>query len=61
MITVEITKEALQPVLLDHPELAQALSMKVAERRGTLDNLSAQTNEDAQRTVLSRIRAYFGL
>ena len=58
---VEITKDALQPVLHDHPELAAAVSAKVMERQGTLDTLRAGAREDEQRTILSRIRAYFGL
>ncbi len=58
---VEIAKDALQPVLHDHPELAAAVSAKVMERQGTLDTLRAGGREEEQRTILSRIRAYFGL
>ena len=58
---VEITKDALQPVLHDHPDLASAVSAKVMERRDTLDTLRAEGREEEQRTILSRIRAYFGL
>lgn len=58
---IEITKEALQPVLRDHPDLAASISSKVAERRGGLDSLRNASNEEAENTVLSRIRHWFGL
>jgi len=58
---IEIAKDALQPVLLDHPELAAAISARVTERRGNIASLRMSSNEEAQRTMLSRIRAYFGL
>ena len=58
---IEIAKDALQPVLFDHPELASAVSDKVSERRGNLDSLKAASREEAHRTILSRIRMYFGL
>jgi small-conductance mechanosensitive channel/CRP-like cAMP-binding protein len=61
VVAIEIDKGALQPVLYDHREIVHSISAKVAERRGTLDSLRTHTNEEAQRTVLSRIRAYFGL
>ena len=61
VVAIEITKEALQPVLQEHPELAAAISAKVSERRGNIASLRLASNEEAQRTVLSRIRAYFGL
>ena len=61
VVAIEITKAALQPVLRDHPELAASISSKVAERRGSLDSLRNATNEEAERTVLSRIRQWFGL
>jgi small-conductance mechanosensitive channel/CRP-like cAMP-binding protein len=61
VIAVEITKDALQPVLHDLPELAAAISAKVMERRGTLDSLRDETSEEEAKTILSRIRSYFGL
>lgn len=61
VVAIEIAKHALQPVLIDHPELAAAISAKILERRGTLDTLRAGSREEAERTVLSRIRAWFGL
>ena len=60
VVTVEITKAALEPVLHDHPELAAAISEKVIERRGSLDSLKEEVEEE-RGSVLSRIRAYFGL
>ncbi|HEX6087815.1 MAG TPA: mechanosensitive ion channel family protein [Thermoanaerobaculia bacterium] len=61
VVAIEITKEAFQPVLQEHPQLAAAISAKVSERRGNIDSLRLASNEEAQRTMLSRIRAYFGL
>jgi small-conductance mechanosensitive channel/CRP-like cAMP-binding protein len=61
VVAIEITKEAIQPVLQEHPQLAAAISAKVSERRGNIDSLRAASNEEAQRTILSRIRAYFRL
>lgn len=61
VVTVEITKDALAPVLLEHPELAMSISAKVMERRDSLDSRRAESRDEDQRTVLSRIKAYFGL
>jgi small-conductance mechanosensitive channel/CRP-like cAMP-binding protein len=61
VVAVEIAKDALEPVLHDHPELAAAISAKVAERRGSLDSARSDAPADEQRTILSKIRAYFGL
>jgi hypothetical protein len=48
-------------VLRDHPDLAASITAKVMERRDSLDSLRSASNEEAQRTVLSRIRNWFGL
>lgn len=61
VVVIEITKKALQPVLQHHPELVEAISSKVTERRGSIDSLRSASHEEAHRTVLSRIKAYFGL
>jgi small-conductance mechanosensitive channel/CRP-like cAMP-binding protein len=61
VVAVEIAKGALRPVLHDHPGLATSISTKVMERRGSLESLKEASREEAQRTILSRIRAYFGL
>jgi len=61
VVAIEIAKDALQPVLQNHPELAAAISSKVMERRGTLDAARAESAEEVEQGVLSRIRAYFGL
>lgn len=61
VIAIEIAKEALQPILHSHPELAGAISKKVTERRDRLESIRAEDAEDAEMSVLSRIRAYFGL
>lgn len=57
---VEIGRDALQPVLQSHPDLAAAISARVVERRGRLETLR-ESHEEAHRTMLSRVRQYFGL
>lgn len=59
VVTVEIAKDALQPVLQSHPELAASISSRVVERRDASARRSAR--EDTQQSMLSRIRSYFGL
>ncbi|HEX8253712.1 MAG TPA: mechanosensitive ion channel family protein [Thermoanaerobaculia bacterium] len=61
VVAVEITKEAIEPVLRDHPDLAAAISTKVAQRRGSLDSLRAGAPAEESGSILSRIRAYFRL
>jgi small-conductance mechanosensitive channel len=60
VVAVEIAKDALQPVLRDVPELAAAISARIVERRNTLDARPA-AEPDEQASMLSRIKAYFGL
>lgn len=60
VVAVEIAKDALQPVLQDLPELAAAISAKVMERRDKLDARRTES-PDEHDSVLSRIKAYFGL
>jgi small-conductance mechanosensitive channel len=60
VVAVEIAKDALQPVLLDFPELAAAVSAKIMERRSHLDARQAVVPEEHE-SMLSRIKAYFGL
>lgn len=61
VVALEIRKESLQPILQSHPELAGAISSKVMQRQGHLESLRAGEAEEREQTVLSRIRAYFGL
>jgi CRP-like cAMP-binding protein len=60
VVAVEIAKDSVEPALHDHPELASSISAKVAERRGDLDARGG-VPADAQRTILTRVRAWFGL
>ena len=60
VLVIEIVKNALQPVMLAHPDLATSISAKVAERRGARGT-PLDTGAEAEHSVLSRIRAYFGL
>ena len=61
VVALEIGKESLQPILQQSPELAGAISEKVLERRDHLAMVRAESEEEETQTVLSRIRAYFGL
>ena len=61
VVAIEIAKTAVQPVLLEHPDLAAQISAKMTERRGSLDSLKAASHEEAHHTILSRIRTYFHL
>jgi small-conductance mechanosensitive channel/CRP-like cAMP-binding protein len=58
---IEIGKAALEPELREHPDLAAALAWTVASRRDALHSVRAATQNDAQTTILSRIRDWFGL
>ncbi len=58
---IEISKDALQPILQHHPELTNIISSKVTERRMRLHELQAATPEEEELTLLTRIRTYFGL
>lgn len=61
VVTLEIGKDSLQPILQESPELAGAISEKVLERRDHLAMVRAEGREEESQSVLSRIRAYFGL
>jgi len=60
VVTVEIGKESLEPVLHANPDLAAAISEKVLQRRDHLDAIRNAEKEEVH-SVLARIRAYFGL
>lgn len=59
VVAVEITRDALQPVLQENPELAAAISERVVERRGALPQRNH--TDDAHASLLSRVRTFFGL
>ncbi len=61
VVTLEIGKDSLQPILQESPELAGSISEKVLERRDHLAMVRAESREEESQSVLSRIRAYFGL
>lgn len=58
---IEITKEALQPILHGHPDLAAAITRRVMDRRERLRELQSASEEEAERTIRTRILSYFGL
>ena len=58
---LEIGKASLQPILSDHPELVGAITTKVVQRKGHLDALRSGGPEEEEKTIVSRVRAWFGL
>ena len=58
---LEIGKDALQPILSDHPNLAEAMTAKVIQRKGLLDAIRSGGPEEEEQTIVSRVRAWFGL
>lgn len=58
---IEIRKDDLQPILVGHPELAMAFSRNVTERRSRLHEMQADSPEEEEKTIRSRILAYFGM
>jgi small-conductance mechanosensitive channel/CRP-like cAMP-binding protein len=58
---LEIGKDALQPILTGHPNLVEAMTAKVLQRKGHLDAIRSGEPEEEERTIVSRVRAWFGL
>ena len=58
---LEIGKDALQPILTDHPNLVEAMTAKVIQRKGHLDAIRSGEPEEEEQTIVSRVRAWFGL
>ncbi|MBV8544896.1 MAG: mechanosensitive ion channel family protein [Acidobacteria bacterium] len=58
---LEIGKDALQPILSDHPNLVEAMTAKVIQRKGHLDAIRSGEPEEEEQTIVSRVRAWFGL
>lgn len=61
VIAIEIAKDALDPVLHDHPDLAEAITAKVMARRDMLEAIRMDSPEEVEKTIISKIKAYFGL
>jgi branched-chain amino acid transport system substrate-binding protein len=58
---LEIGKDSLQPILSDHPDLVEAITAKVVKRKGHLDAIRSGSPEEEEKTIVSRVRAWFGL
>jgi small-conductance mechanosensitive channel/CRP-like cAMP-binding protein len=58
---LEIGKDSLQPILHDHPELADAITAKVVDRQGHLDAIRSGAPEEEATTIVSRVKAWFRL
>lgn len=61
VVALEIGKESLQPILKGHPDLAHAISRKMLERREQLDIRQKEEIEHEERTLITRVREFFGL
>lgn len=61
VVALEIGKDSLQPILHGHPELAQAISRKVMERRQELLTVLDHDREKEELSLISRIKSYFGV
>lgn len=61
LVAIEIDKDAVQPVLVAHPELAASISARIEERRAsTISHGTAESNDEAT-SVLTRVRSWFGI
>jgi small-conductance mechanosensitive channel/CRP-like cAMP-binding protein len=61
VVALEIIKDSLQPILHEHPELAGVISHQVMQRREHLESIREDKREEEELTLMSRIRAYFGV
>lgn len=61
VVLLRIEKDALQPLLEQAPELADALSRRMIERRADLSLLHDETGGEAETTLMSKIRSWFGI
>ncbi|MGH9422474.1 MAG: cyclic nucleotide-binding domain-containing protein [Thermoanaerobaculia bacterium] len=58
---LEIGKDSLQPILSDHPDLVEAITAKVVQRQVHLDTIRSEMPEEEETSIVSRVRAWFGL
>lgn len=58
---LEIGKDSLQPILSNHPDLVVAITAKVVQRKGHLDAIRIGEPEEEETSIVSRVRAWFGL
>jgi small-conductance mechanosensitive channel/CRP-like cAMP-binding protein len=58
---LEIGKDSLQPILSNHPDLVEAITAKVVQRKGHLDAIRTGEPEEEETSIVSRVRAWFGL
>lgn len=58
---LEIGKGSLQTILQDHPDLAAAITAKVVHRQGHLDAIRSGALAEEETTIVSRVKAWFGL
>ena len=58
---LEIGKDSLQPILSNNPDLVEAITAKVVQRKGHLDAIRLGEPEEEETSIVSRVRAWFGL
>jgi potassium efflux system protein len=58
---IEISRDSLQPILAANPDLADAISARVIERRSHLESSRSKAVAEDAKSLLTRIRSYFKL
>lgn len=58
---IEVTREALKPIMEKNPQLAAAITERVMERRQKLNESLSASDVDDDLTIRTRILSFFGL
>jgi small-conductance mechanosensitive channel/CRP-like cAMP-binding protein len=58
---LEIGKDSLQPILSENPNLVEAITAKVVQRQDHLDALRTGEPAEEETSIVSQVRAWFGL
>ena len=61
VIVIEITRDALKPIMEKNPQLAAAITQRVMERRQKLNDILSASDADDDLTIRTRILSFFGL
>ena len=61
VVALEIGKSSFEAILHNHPELTNAISHQIMQRRAQLESLHVEEQEQEELTLISRIKSYFGM
>ena len=61
VVALEIGKSSFEPILHNHPELTNAISHQIMQRRSELESLHVEEQEQEELTLISKIKSYFGM